>query len=387
MAVLQSAVLEKLGAAPAAMPGARRAEAGITLRPGADGLTLEDASGSRLRLRAESEGVALAELRAADAATALALLLRALEGATAIREAVTPLRLLDLDAAGAFADALAHGLTRVGVAGLGEGGLEVFPEALWQLPELWLPQPRPPFPQRLVLTAGRRHPARPAKPEGVVYARHIPWLGARFELRALDLEADLALFHRWMNDPRVAAIWDEAGDLARHRAYLEALRADPHMLPLMGMVDGVPFAYFEVYWAKENRIAPFYDAGDHDRGWHVLVGEDAFRGRAYVATWLPCLMHYIFLDDARTGRIVGEPRADHHQQLRNLERSGFARVGSFDFPHKRAALVMLTRERFFGDRLWVPQGGPPLSQPELSHVKLSHSVASHSESVPVPVEA
>jgi len=44
----------------------------------------------------------------------------------------------------------------------------------------------------------------------------------------------------------------------------------------------------------------------------------------------------------------------HRQQLRNLEVSGFGKIKNFDFPHKRATLVMLLRERFFGDRLWLP---------------------------------
>ena len=158
-----------------------------------------------------------------------------------------------------------------------------------------------------------------------------------------------------MNDPRVAHFWNEEGDLDKHRAYLSGLAADPHMLTLLGCLDGVPFCYFEIYRAKENRLAPYYDADDYDRGWHVIVGEDGYRGRDYVATSLPCLMHYMLLDDPRTQRIVGEPRADHAQQIRNLERSGFASVKAFDFPHKRAMLVMLLRERFFGERLWIPR--------------------------------
>ncbi|MDI4664953.1 acetyltransferase [Xanthobacter autotrophicus] len=321
-------------------------------------------------------GVVLSGVDAMDPATAYSLLLRALETVTATLATPQPLRLRGFGAhtgghesghesghGGGLLAALRARLLVEGLAAEAAEGLDVFPEALWQQGGLWLPQARPVFAQRFALTQGRRHPVRPPKPEGIVYTRFIPWLGARFELRTLDLATDLDRFNRWMNDPRVAEIWDEAGDLDRHRAYLEGLEADPHMLPLMGAVDGASFAYFEVYWAKENRIAPFYDAGDHDRGWHVLVGEDAFRGRAYVATWLPSLMHYIFLDDPRTQRIVGEPRADHHQQLRNLERSGFARVSTFDFPHKRAALVMLLRERFFGDRLWVPDGTLPAPEP------------------------
>lgn len=246
-----------------------------------------------------------------------------------------------------------------GAALAGPGGmLTARASLLWQLPELWLPSPTAPYPQHLAMTDGRRHPLRPMKPTGMVYARFIPWLGGVLSLRAATVEADAARLNRWMNDPRVAAVWAEEGDLDKHRAYLGGLIADPHMLPLIVSFNGEPFGYFEVYWAKENRLGPFYDAQDYDRGWHVLIGEDSFRGRPWITAWLPSLMHYIFLDDCRTERIVGEPRADHQQQIRNLDKAGFAKIKEFDFPHKRALLVMLLRERFFGDRLWQPAVAP-----------------------------
>lgn len=250
---------------------------------------------------------------------------------------------------------VADALLGRGAALAGPGGmLTARASLLWQLPELWLPSPTAPYPQHLVMTGERRHPLRPMKPTGMVYARFIPWLGGVLSLRAATVEADAARLNRWMNDPRVAAVWAEEGDLDKHRAYLGGLIADPHMLPLIVSFNGEPFGYFEVYWAKENRLGPFYDAQDYDRGWHVLIGEDGFRGRPWVTAWLPSLMHYIFLDDCRTERIVGEPRADHQQQIRNLDKAGFAKIKEFDFPHKRALLVMLLRERFFGDRLWQP---------------------------------
>ena len=93
------------------------------------------------------------------------------------------------------------------------------------------------------------------------------------------------------------------------------------------------------------------------RGGHlswVAIGGAAVRGRPYLSAWLPSLMHYLFLDEPRTQRIVGEPRADHAQQIRNLHGSGFATIATVDFPHKRAALVALAREHVVRDRLWVP---------------------------------
>jgi RimJ/RimL family protein N-acetyltransferase len=257
-------------------------------------------------------------------------------------------------------DRLAEALRLDGVVVEDGGGtLLAMAATLYQRADLWLlGAGSGGYPQSHIVSNGRYHPRRPPKPQGTLYARHIPWLEQTLSFRIADIGMDLERFHRWQNDPRVAFFWQEEGDPAKHRAYLEAQLADPHTMPLIASLDGVPFGYFEVYWAKENRIGAFYDVQDYDRGWHVLIGEEHVRGRAYVSAWLPSLVHFMFLDDPRTQRIVGEPRADHHQQIRNLDRSGFAKVKEFDFPHKRAMLVMLLRERYFADRLWVPRADP-----------------------------
>ncbi len=68
---------------------------------------------------------------------------------------------------------------------------------------------------------GRYHPRRAPKPHGLLYQRYIPWLGRTFTFRSLEIDEDLPRFNRWMNDPDVAVIWEEEGDLQKHRAYLE----------------------------------------------------------------------------------------------------------------------------------------------------------------------
>ncbi|MGR3759137.1 GNAT family N-acetyltransferase [Roseobacteraceae bacterium NS-SX3] len=241
--------------------------------------------------------------------------------------------------------------------------LGVFPELMWQIPDLWLPQGRHSVPQSMVPGPHGQHPLRPAKLAGTLYHRHIPWLDQVFSLRALDAQSDLELFHQWMNDERVTAFFEEPGSLDYHRSYLARMAADPHMMPVLGCLDGRPFCYFELYWARENRIGAHYDAWAWDRGWHVLVGDEAARGADYVTTWLPSLMHYMFLAEPRTQALVGEPAASHAQQLRNLTRSGFAMVKEFDFAHKRAALVRLERDYFFKARLWARPSPADTGQP------------------------
>ncbi|WP_242672080.1 GNAT family N-acetyltransferase [Stutzerimonas kirkiae] len=204
------------------------------------------------------------------------------------------------------------------------------------------------------MTDTKRHPLRPTPQSSVLYRRFIPWLGQTLTFELSDPERDLETFNRWMNAPRVAEFWEEEGSQEQHRAYLQKLLDDPHAQPVTGFFDGQPFGYFEIYWAKEDRIAPFYDPDDYDRGLHLLVGEESFRGKAFYTAWFSSICHYLFLDDPRTQRIVCEPRYDNERQIANFDRSGFAKLKHFDFPHKRALLVMLSRERFFSDELYQP---------------------------------
>ncbi len=233
----------------------------------------------------------------------------------------------------------------------------VLPAAFWQVADRWLGHSPAPWPTLWRAGPHGRHPQRPPKPEGEVYRRHIPWLGQWFSLRAMSMD-DLPTFHRWQNDPRVAEFFEESGGIEQHRGYVARLLADPHMLPLIGAVDGRDFVYFEVYWARENRIGAQYDAGAWDRGWHVLVGEPDLRGADHVTAWMPSLMHYMFLAEPRTEAVVGEPKASHQRQLNNLGRCGFGHLRDFDFPHKRSTLVRLERQHFFEARVWArPETG------------------------------
>ena len=264
---------------------------------------------------------------------------------------------------GAAWDPLLPALIAMGAAlQIGPDAL-VLPAAFWQVPDRWITHPTPPWPTLWQTGPFGRYPLRPPKPVGSLYRRYIPWLGQHLALRAASLE-DLPTFHRWQNDPRIAEFFEESGTLDDHRRYLEQLISDPHMLPIIGSIDGRDFGYFELYWARENRIGGHYDADPWDRGWHVLIGEQDFRGADYVTAWMPSLMHYMFLVEPRTQALVGEPKASHLKQLNNLKRGGFAHVRDFDFDHKRASLVRLERQHFFEARLWArPEfgQGTPLS--------------------------
>ena len=159
-------------------------------------------------------------------------------------------------------------------------------------------------------TGSIEHPRRPVETASLLYRRHCPAIDRTFTLLRFDPARDLDLFCAWMNDPVVAAFWEQAWPRAQLVDYIEQRIADPHVIPAIGCFDGRPFGYFEIYWAKEDRLGPHYVADDFDRGFHMAVGDPEVRHRRWGRQWFLSMAHFLFLDDPRTQRLVGEPRVD-----------------------------------------------------------------------------
>lgn len=87
-------------------------------------------------------------------------------------------------------------------------------------------------------------------------------------------------------------------------------------------------------------------AGDYDRGFHVLVGEEDFRGKHRVKCWTTSLAHWAFVQDYRTNAVVLEPRVDNERFIETLGEAGYLKEREIMFPHKQSAFVKLRRENF-----------------------------------------
>ena len=221
-----------------------------------------------------------------------------------------------------------------------------------------LPTFYPPPPLQYTMTDGVRHPIRP-KPPGqgqTFYTRYVQSVGQFLSFRTASLSTkppahrgpvsggtpppflppnsgvshstlptlgnitidpcDLDLLHSWMNNPRVNAAWGVAGPIETQEAFLKDSLNTKHSFPVIGCWDGKPFGYFEIYWVKEDRLGKYIDSrstSSWDRGIHVLVGEEGFRGEHRVKVWLSSLVHYCWLADQRTENVFVEPRVDNEK--------------------------------------------------------------------------
>ncbi|PHM48023.1 GNAT family N-acetyltransferase [Xenorhabdus miraniensis] len=221
-------------------------------------------------------------------------------------------------------------------------------ETFYQLP-LWLTGSRVPLNNQMRYETERQLwlPVRPSRPEDEVYRRYDPQIKHWLSFRLPNVSQDAEQFTHWMNTPRINVFWEMSGPLEVQKNYLQRQLESDYCYPLLGCFDDQPFGYFEVYWAPEDRIGRHYRWQPFDRGLHMLVGEEQWRGSQYVRSWLWGLTHYLYLDEPRTTRIVAEPRFDNQRLFRHLPIVGYQTIKEFDFPHKRSRLTMNRRNHFF----------------------------------------
>ncbi|MFJ8045370.1 GNAT family N-acetyltransferase [Kitasatospora sp. NPDC096147] len=161
-----------------------------------------------------------------------------------------------------------------------------------------------------------------------------------FELRPVRPDRDLALLTGWMNDPAVSRYWELAGPPETTAAHLAPqLAPGSHSTPYLGLLDGAPVSYWELYRAEADRLAGYYRAEPGDTGLHLLIGPPEHRGRGLGAVLLTAVADAL-LAAPGCERLVAEPDLGNAPSLRAFERAGFAAVAELDLPEKRAALML-----------------------------------------------
>lgn len=185
------------------------------------------------------------------------------------------------------------------------------------------------------------------EPSDLLHRRATPerdGLPGTFSLRELDLDHDLDVLHRWMNDPDVARYWRKAWPRDQIAAYLREQQLSTHSTPYVGELDGVPMSYWELYRADLDPLAQYYDAREHDAGVHLLLGPADCRGRRLAADLLRVVSAWQLDADPLATRVIGEPDASNLRLIRVAALAGFRHVRDIDLPDKRAALLVRPRD-------------------------------------------
>ncbi|MET3984980.1 GNAT family N-acetyltransferase [Streptomyces sp. PvR034] len=165
-----------------------------------------------------------------------------------------------------------------------------------------------------------------------------------FRLEPVRLERDLDLLVAWMNDPEVAAFWELAGPASVTAAHLrEQLDGDGSSIPCLGVLDGTPMSYWEIYRADLDPLARHYAARPHDTGIHLLIGDGTNRGRGLGTALLRAVADLVFENRPRCTRVIAEPDMRNTPSVSAFLNSGFHCSAEVDLPEKRAALMI--RER------------------------------------------
>ncbi|MGV9285331.1 GNAT family N-acetyltransferase [Streptomyces sp. NPDC003730] len=160
----------------------------------------------------------------------------------------------------------------------------------------------------------------------------------------VDLARDTALVARWMNDPAVAAYWELAGPPSVTEEHLRAqLAGDGRSVPCVGTLDGAPMSYWEIYRADLDPLARYCPVRPHDTGVHLLIGDEADRGRGLGTELLRAVADLILAARPACTRVLAEPDVRNETSVAAFLGAGFRQTAVVDLPGKRAALMV--RER------------------------------------------
>ncbi|MCZ4603235.1 GNAT family N-acetyltransferase [Streptomyces sp. Lzd4kr] len=158
------------------------------------------------------------------------------------------------------------------------------------------------------------------------------------------IERDLPIISRWMNDPAVTAFWGLAGpDNAIEEHLRSQLVGDGRSIPCMGLLEGTPMSYWEIYRADLDPLARHYPARPHDTGVHLLIGGMGDRGRGLGGTLLRAVADLALDKRPACARVIAEPDIRNTPSVAAFLTAGFRFSAEIDLPAKRAALMIRDR--------------------------------------------
>lgn len=186
-----------------------------------------------------------------------------------------------------------------------------------------------------------------SKQSTILYHRYLTTIQKAITFRLIDLAKDLEQFITWQQNPRIAKYWQLDKSRNEAKDYLEKTLAEPHHQAVIIEINHEPIGYTEFYWVAHDAIAEHYDHYNTDRGFHLLIGEDSFLGVENTKSVFQAIMHYLYLTDNRTQRIIVEPDKHNHRFIKYMQIiPGWRLIKEADLPDKKAVIFMAHRNDF-----------------------------------------
>lgn len=156
---------------------------------------------------------------------------------------------------------------------------------------------------------------------------------------------DVPLLHKWLNEKHAIKQWQLNKSLHELRLHFRRQVEDEHNKLFILSYNGIPFAYSEIYTSCYDRIANYYEVMPLDAGWHILIGEKGFLGKALPQRLIYIISNFIF-STTRATRIVVEPdvRVKWHVIARDYAYSAEKIV---EMPEKKAMIYVCDKDRFY----------------------------------------
>ncbi|WP_340385033.1 GNAT family N-acetyltransferase [Streptomyces sp. SS7] len=170
-----------------------------------------------------------------------------------------------------------------------------------------------------------------------------PTPAGAFHLIPVQVDRDLSRIGRWMNEPAVAAFWELAGPRTVTERHLRRQLTEGHSLPCLGLLEGAPMSYWEIYRADLDPLARHYPARPHDTGIHLLIAGPDTRGRGLGGLLLRAVADLLFDSRPACSRVVAEPDLRNTPSIAAFLRAGFRFCAELDLPAKRAGLMVRDR--------------------------------------------
>ena len=177
-----------------------------------------------------------------------------------------------------------------------------------------------------------------------------------FEVRAIDLLADLKMIWSWWNASHVQGHWSIRTRLEPYRtaglsyrptdlaAYLTALSQSDQTLASIGCIDGVDIGYIETYRIGSSPLASHPELAPDDRGFHALIGDTNYTGSGLGPQMASQLVRWQFGQYPQALRVILEPNITNAPAIKAATKVSEARLaGQVEFSHKTAELIIFDR--------------------------------------------